>query len=377
MNKFVCTALAATLASTTGLAAETDWPELDRELEALNSTLSTQGSGGPQLSGWVIMSLDVSGDVMPNGVDDLGGVNLRSVRLNVTGETADYGYKVSTDLNGGTAVLLDAYGTLNFTENFSLRMGNYKTPFLASQMRAANRELFLQRTFISGGSFADGNVMDPFAIGAGRDAGLMLFGNFAETIGWWISAQNGADSTANNFDLTARLAWDALGEGAGQSVDGAYNAGDGTNMTVAVAYSEDSSETDANGNPLLDINGLPTNGDDVEQIGGEVYFTSGPFYIGGEIVSRGTNVGDNTPFTITGSYLFNEDWEVVGRYEGHDDTPIMIGGVTPDLADNTIGVGVNKYVSGHDVKWQLQYTNSSFQTADDIGVFSLGLVLSF
>lgn len=370
MNKFVCTALAATLASTTGLAAETDWPELDRELEALNSTLSTQGSGGPQLSGWVITSLDFSGDVMPNGVDDLGGINLRSVRLNVSGETADYGYKVSTDLAGGTAVLLDAYGTLNFTENFSMRMGNYKTPFLASQMRARNRELLLQRTFISGGTFGDGAVMDPFAIGSARDAGLMFFGNFAETIGWWISAQNGADGTANNFDLTARLAWDALGEGAGQSVDGAYNAGDGTNMTIAVAYSEDSSETDATGTPLASM------GDDVEQLGGEVYFTSGPFYIGGEIVSRGTNVGDNTPFDITASYLFNEDWEVIGRYEGHDDTPITLGGA-PDMADNTIAVGVNKYVSGHDVKWQFQYANSSFQTADDIGVFSLGLVLSF
>lgn len=357
MNKFVCTALAATLASTTGLAAETDWPELDRELEALNSTLSTQGSGGPQLSGWVITALDFSSDVQPNTVDDLFGVDFRSIRLTVSGETADYGYKVSTDLAGGTAVLLDAYGTLNFTENFSLRMGNYKRPFLASEMRARNRELLIDRTFIASQ-----------IVGTQRDAGLMLFGNFAETIGWWISAQNGVDGTSDGMDITARIAWDALGEGAGQSVDGAYNAGDGTNMTVAVAYAEDMSDNDATGTPIM--------GDERERFGGEVYVTSGPFYIGGEIISNGTDVGDNTPFTITGSYLFNEDWEVIGRYEGHDDQPVMLGGMM-DLADNTIAVGVNKYVSGHDVKWQFQYANQSFQTADDIGVFSLGLVLSF
>ena len=372
MNKFVFTALAATLASTSGFASESDWPELDRELEALNSTLATQGSGGPQLSGWVMTSLDFSGDLMPNGADDLGGVSLRTVRLAVSGSTADYGYKVSTDIGNGTAVLLDAYGTLNFTENFSFRMGNFKTPFLASQMRAANRELFLQRTFISGTGFTGGSappVADPNAISDARDAGAMFFGTFADSIGWWLSAQNGADGTANKFRLTGRLAWNALGEGAGQNVDGAYNAGDGTNMTIAVAYSEDASETNAGGTPL------PSMGNDTEQFGGEVYVTSGPFYISGEIVSRGTNVGDNTPFTVTGAYLFNEDWEVAARYEGHDDTGVLIG-VTPDVAENTWTLGINKYVSGHDVKWQLQYQNWSFATADDIGIASLGLTLS-
>lgn len=377
MNKFVFTALVTTLASTTGFATETDWPELDRELEALSSTLTTQNTGGPQLSGWIISAIDFSGDVMPNGVDDLTGVSLRSVRLNVAGSTADYGYKVSTDLAGGTAVLLDAYGQLNFTENFSMQMGNFKTPFLASQMRALKRELFLERTFISGGSIGDlgssvaGYMLaDPNSITAGRDAGVMFFGNFADAIGWWLALQNGTDGTANNYRLTGRLAWDAMGEGAGQLVDGAYNSGDGTNVTIAVAYSEDSSETDATGTPLASM------GNDTEQIGGEIYMTSGPFYLGGEIVSRGTNVGDNTPFTVTGSYLFNGDWEVALRYQGHDDTPVMVNAVA-DLAESTASVVLNKYVSGHDVKWQLQYANSSFTTADDIGVVSLGLVLAF
>ena len=375
MNKFVYTALVATMASSTGFATETDWPELDRELEALSSTLNTQNTGGPQLSGWVITALDFSGDLMPNGVDDLGGAGFRSIRLNVAGSTADYGYKVSTDLAGGTAVLLDAYGQLNFTENFSMQMGNFKTPFLSSQMRSRKRELMLDRTFIGGGSVAGSTgaaagLNDPTAVGPTRDAGVMFFGNFADSIGWWLSLQNGADSQANNYRLTGRLAWDAMGEGAGQMVDGAYNSGDGTNMTIAVAYTEDSSETNAAGTPLASM------GDDVEQIGGEVYVTSGPFYIGGEIVSNGKNLGDNTPFTVTGSYLFNGDWEVALRYQGLDDTP-MAGALAGDFGESIASVGINKYVSGHDVKWQFQYANQTFTTADDIGVISLGLVLAF
>ncbi|MCA8980428.1 MAG: hypothetical protein KDC14_10415, partial [Planctomycetes bacterium] len=91
---------------------------------------------------------------------------------------------------------------------------------------------------------------------------------------------------------------------------------------------------------------------------------------------NGKNLGDNTPFTVTGSYLFNGDWEVALRYQGHDDTPLT-GAMAGDFAENTASVVVNKYVSGHDVKWQAQYANSSFTTADDIGVFSLGLVLAF
>jgi len=370
MNKFVYTALVATLASSTGFATETDWPELDRELEALSSTLNAQGSGGPQLSGWIITALDFSSDVMPNGVDDLGGADFRSVRLIASGSTADYAYKVSTDFarNGteGTAVLLDAYGRLNFTENFSMQIGNYKNPFLSSEMRSRKRELMLDRTYI-------GETL----IGTDRDAGVMFLGNFNDSIGWWLSLQNGTDGQANNYRLTGRLAWDAMGEGAGQMVDGAYNSGDGTNMTIAVAYTEDSSETDALGAPILDGMGVPTNGNDAEQIGGEVYITSGPFYIGGEIVSNGKNLGDNTPFTVTGSYLFNGDWEVALRYQGLDDTPAPTIPAPMNLAQSIASIGINKYVSGHDVKWQFQYANQSFSTAEDIGVISLGLVLAF
>lgn len=360
MNKFVYTALVATLASSTGFATETDWPELDRELEALSSTLNTQNTGGPQLSGWVITALDFSGDIQPNGTgtDDLGGVQFRSIRLNVAGSTADYGYKISTDLAGGTAVLLDAYGQLNFTENFSMQMGNFKKPFMSSEMRSRKRELMLDRSYIGG-----------TLVGTARDAGLMFFGNFADSIGWWLSAQNGNDGTANNFDITARLAWDAMGEGAGQMVDGAYNSGDGTNMTIAVAYTEDMSDYDNTGT-------LVTPSPEQEQIGGEIYVTSGPFYIGGEIVSNGKSLGDNTPFAVTGSYLFNGDWEVALRYQGLDDTPTTVNG-SADLAESIASVGINKYVSGHDVKWQFQYANSTFTTADDIGVISLGLVLAF
>ena len=360
MNKFVFTALATTLVSATSFATEADWPELDRELEALSSTLNTQDTGGPQLSGWVIVALDFSSDVQPNGADDLGGAQFRSIRLNVAGSTADYGYKVSTDLVGGTATLLDAWGQLNFTESFSMRIGNYKTPFLASQMRARKRELLLDRTVIGGG-----------LIGTARDAGLMFFGTFAESIGWWLSAQNGIDGASDGMNITARLAWDAMGEGAGQKVDGAYNAGDGTNMTFAIAYNEDMSDNDAGGTP---IGGVTPGDDEMDQVGAEAYITSGPFYIGGEILSRGMGLGDNSPWDVTASYLFNGDWEAALRYEDHDDDPTIITG---DMAENTFVVGLNHYVSGHDVKWQFQYRSSSFTAADDLGIISLGLVVAF
>ncbi|MED6335312.1 MAG: hypothetical protein VYE81_07920, partial [Planctomycetota bacterium] len=83
MNKFFTTALASSLVCATGFASETEWPELDRELEALSSTLSTL-DGGPSFGGWAINAydnssdagFDLDGDGFADG--DAGGWSLRS-----------------------------------------------------------------------------------------------------------------------------------------------------------------------------------------------------------------------------------------------------------------------------------------------------------
>lgn len=336
MNKLVCSALAASVVGATGFAGTgTDsWASLDRELESLSTSLAAQ-SGGPQIGGWLISSLDMVEDAIAGPpVDDSLGFNLRSARINVSGNVADYGYRVSMDLADGSAELKDAYATFKLGDAVTGRMGQFKPPTLSSFLIERNRLLFLDRTI-------NGSTFD-------RDLGLQLSGDF-ETVGWWLAAQNGADDQADEFLFTARVAVDLMGEGVG-AVEGAYGAPDGTALTVAAFWQDDGSF------------------DNGTRIGAEARLTAGPFAGAAELVDNDEDLGDNTPWNVTVSYLFHEQYEAALRWEDLDDS-----------ADTTrITIGVNRYVLGHDIKWTLQYsTGDSDDSALEADAISLGLAVSF
>ncbi|MCB1003827.1 MAG: hypothetical protein KDB35_06540 [Acidimicrobiales bacterium] len=344
MNKFVTGALAVTLVGTTGFASDSEWPELDRELEALSSTLSAQGSG-PNLSGWGIVGWNFSGDdPYLVGGEDHSGAAFESIRVNVEGGTAGYAYHLSFDLASGSAELLDAYGRWDFSDNLHGQIGNFRKPFLQSGLLDRNRTVMIRRTNIalSMGMGLVGNLV-------GRDTGVQIDGDF-EQIAWAIAVQNGADSVADEYLLTGRVSVDIMGEGAGQWVEGAYNAPDGTNLSVGLAFCDDGFYNDGS------------------RIGLEAYLTNGPFAASAEVVDNDTDVGDNTPWDATFSWMFNDMWEAALRWEDRDDT-----------ADtNDLTLGVNRYVSGHDAKWQLNWRSSdSDSAAIDGDLITLALAVSF
>lgn len=336
MNKLVCSALAASVVGATGIAGTgTDsWASLDRELESLSTSLAAQ-SGGPQIGGWIITSLDMVEDgIAGPPVDDSLGFSLRSARVHLSGDVADYGYALSFDLADGTAELKDAYARFQLGEAVTGRFGNFKPPTLSSFLIERNRLLFLDRTLL-GGTYE-------------RDLGLQLSGDF-ETVGWWLAAQNGSDDVADEFLFTARVAVDLMGEGVG-AVEGAYGAPDGTALTAAAFWQDDGAI------------------DDGTQIGAEVRLTAGPFAAAAEVVDLDEGIGDATPWDVTFSYLFHEEYEAGLRWEDLD-----------DAADTTrITIGVNRYVLGHDIKWTLQFsTGDSDAPALENDAISLGLALSF
>ena len=130
----------------------------------------------------------------------------------------------------------------------------------------------------------------------GRDTGVQIDGDF-EQIAWAIAVQNGADSVADEYLLTGRVSVDIMGEGAGQWVEGAYNAPDGTNLSVGLAFCDDGFYNDGS------------------RIGLEAYLTNGPFAASAEVVDNDTDVGDNTPWDATFSWMFNDMWEAALRWE--------------------------------------------------------------
>ncbi len=341
MNKLVCSALAATVVGATGFAGtgNDSWASLDKELETLSATMSAQ-SGGPQLSGWGIVSYDWSDDL------DIEGFTLRSARLNAQGSVGEYGYKLSYDfgqentLGDFVGQVRDAYLTWNMGDVVAGRLGNFKPPTLSSFLIERNRLLFLDRTLIATRFQSFGT--------SGRDLGVQFSGDF-ETVGWWIAVHNGSDGLGDEYLLTGRVAVDLLGEGVG-NVEGAYGADDAMALTVAAFYQED------------------TIFDDGRVIGAEARLTAGPFSAAAEVIDLDDQVGDGTPWDVTLSYLFTEQYEAALRWEDLDD----------NFDTTRVSVGVNRYVMGHDVKWTLQWaTLDSDDASIETDTVSLGLAVSF
>jgi hypothetical protein len=385
MNKFVFSALATGVVSVTGFASETEWPELDRELEALHTTLQTQTSTPFALSGWVIAAWDTTDDVqvtatLPDGTTqtgDIGGFDMRSVRLRAEGDVRNYGYRIEFDFgdgvssegdgNGGfgnpflmsssppaadpsyEAQLLDAYGNVTVADSFKIQVGRFRQPFLQSALIDRNRTLFINRSFL-GQEFS------------AREEGVMLSGEFS-MVGWWLAAQNGLDGRSDQYLLTGRVAVDLMGEGAGHNSETAYNAPEGTNLMLAGAISNDDAV------------------DSGTSFGAELYLTSGPFYLSGELANRdeGYDFGAvapsaRTPWAVSAAYLIANAYEFALRWDEFDRT----FSTTDSSGDRSYTAGLNWYHDDWNTKWTIQWQRfDSRDNAFDADVISAGLTVSF
>jgi hypothetical protein len=250
-------------------------------------------------------------------------------------------------------------------------MGRFKKPVLHSSLITDKNLLFQERTALGG--FFDV-----------RDTGMMFSGNF-ETIEWSLAAQNGLDGKEKKFNYAVRVAANLMGTGVGK-VEGAYGAGQETNLNAGIAYTEDKT--------------ISANGGKGAAYGGDLTLTSGPFSISGEAISFGkgdiaggtfpskngsflhfgsdntfANVdpADNVSWDATGSYMFTEQYEAALRYESaQGNTPA--GGSDPSIT--AVSAAINRYVQGHDIKWTLQYLHTKSDVSqNEFDEWTLGLTV--
>ncbi|MBK7642204.1 MAG: hypothetical protein IPJ19_04020 [Planctomycetes bacterium] len=355
MNKLVYSAIALTAVSASAFATDNGWVSLDQEINNLNASLSAQNASGPKVGGYVRSRWESSSDVQVaddfNAENhDLSGFSIDNVRLEVSGDAgSDYAYKVSFDLAGGSASLKDAYVKFKIGDSVMGKMGQFKANFLHSSTVGDDKLVLLDRTIL--GAIPTWNS---------RDAGVELAFSY-DTINLTVSGQNGTDAAGKEYELVAKVSANLMGGGIGK-VEGAYGAGDATALTAGISYLNDS------------------NVDKSSTIGVEALMTSGPFSLAGEVVifdkngvgdvtggTPATYFADATPWDITGSYLFSDMWEGAVRFEDLDDV------------DNStlMTVGVNYFVSGHDIKWTAQYQKFTTDNASgDVSIVGLGLSLT-
>jgi hypothetical protein len=345
MNQFFLGALATTAISATGLASDTEWSELDRELAAYNGTSLTLDSSGPYMSGWFIGSI-----VSVSDVDRLGtGVN--AGRINLHGDLGDsYSYKLGFDFFDtaelwidrsvgvpaaapSTAGITDAYVDIGFAEGVSVTIGGFRPVVTMSNSIDRNHTLFINRSLIGRSR-------------ASRDAGVGV--NFGwDRISGQITLTNGDDGALDQHAYTVHADMDILGSSSGY--EGAYGAADGTNLNVGVTYGSDEAT------------------DDSEFLALYANLVTGGLSVFGEMIDQGAGIGHNSPYTVGAGYMFGERYEAALRWNDLDN----VAGTT------TYDVGLNYYVQGHDLKWQLNYNDGDSDVFEYVSTISVGIAAGF
>ncbi len=370
MNKILITALATTVVGTTSFATDSEWLELDREVAAWNNAPIFQDSTGPNVSGYIVGALS-STDAGNTGGVDTTGTDVRAAAVNIGG-TLGHGYEfalgfeffdstalyntttvsaadgastvdpTSSSFSSGNAGLTDAYIKFGIGEGVGVKMGIFGTNTLKSAGIARNHTLFIDRSYL-GSMFA------------GRDAGFAFDGSF-NRVNWEIAVINGRDGSAEELAYSAHLDIDLYGKQSG--VEGALGAAEGLAVNLGVTFMTDNSKTD-NRDDFADdatLNNSVVDGQDRDDTTTmfDLNLTSGAWGAFAEMVSFDNDhsaFGGETssPYSAGISYAWSEMYEIGFRYDDYDD------------AYNTARyvVGVNRYISGHDLKWQLNFIGGS------------------
>ncbi len=329
----------------TGFEVEEDeWAALDRELQGLSMA---ELEYGPQVDVWAYVRSSAFWLK-----SDAAGVNLDNVRLNFTGQTGSYSYRLTGEFASGQGQLLDAWLSTPVGEELAFTFGRFRSPFLRSGLIEARDLLFIART--RNGIFY-----------SRRDDGLMVNGDHGR-FHWAFAGQNGASGTLDRHLLTGQVKLNLIGEPE-LPWEGAYRAGEKTRLTLGAAISNDDAASDGTA------------------YAAELYLLHRGVSVAAEIVDYDADYsldlpleqrGNTTPWTVTASYMIvPEKYEVALRYDDFDDTDTPL-----DRDRRTLTLGLNRYVDGHDLKWQFNYA-AAHKGGDEDGphdaVIALGLTASF
>jgi len=364
MNKILFGALATSLVGATGFASDTEWSELDRELAAYNSAAPlTQDSTGPFVSGWLIGAI-TSDDTPDDNVNDVLGTGVAASRINLQGDLGNnYSFKLGfdftdtaelwkdqngTDVNGdgigdpaaapSTAGLTDAYVNVGFSEGVSITVGGFRPTVLASSSVQRNHTLFIERSYL-GRQYAY------------RDAGAAL--NFGwDRINAQIAIMNGNSGSFDDLAYYLHADIDLLGTGS--DYEGGYAALEGTNLNIGVTYTDDGSDVTAINAAGGGATKAAGDSRDATQLAFYATLATGGFTLWGEMVDQDDDVVvaggmGTTPYSVGLGYMFGEQYEVAFRWDDYD---------TMDSITR-YNFGLNYYVQGHDIKWQLNFASGS------------------
>jgi hypothetical protein len=308
----------------------------ETEAVALANSALSLAADGPSLGGYILVHY---------GDDDDGAeMKYRAVRVEMKGSQGVMQYAFSADFKGTiddhdgnddeAVSLKDAFATWSVSDGTTATFGRFKEPILHSGIHSSSRRLLVERTG-NGGDFDD------------RNAGLMLNGGFGD-VQWWVAMQEGGDGEGamDEKQTTVRAVYNVMGSAFGK-YQGAYGY-EGSNLSIGVASVED------------DFSSLSA-------LAMEVGYVSDGWCIYADMIDED---GGDSPTSLTLSRVVHTNYELAFRVEEDDDAS--------DTSHLIAGLNWYQGGDGHNLKWQLNFTESeSDNPANEGSRLDFGLVWRF
>jgi hypothetical protein len=295
--------------------------------------------------------------------NDTSGFNFNDVDLAFWGAMGPYRWRVSADIDdndagvaagGGSGFtgigIEDAYVSWTCGEYFDATMGQFKPQLTRSNSVDPEKQVMIDRTVL-------GSALDFWDDGIGLSGAL-------DYLNWYVGLLDGFNGHEKNHLYYARGEYH-LGSGAGE-YEGAMGSSDQLNATVGVTFLHNDTDPapGSSGDQtsyIADFNGNVSNfgfGAEIARLDDDSFLATSEDYsnitdggaLGAPFDSFLLLSDDSTPWSVTGSYLLNPEWELVARYEDLDNDNGGAG------ADNTVlSVGANWY-KGDAGRWQAQFS---------------------
>lgn len=302
-----------------------------------------------EVHGYLRSSYMWSDDVQLYSPDDLGGFSVDGLRLFLRSEVEDWRFHVALrgeegpDLgffgvpnSVGEVRMPEAWAMYEVYDDIFVRVGKFRTPFVATAMQEENGMLFYNRSFV-------GTDWERYR------TGVQIDGHKGPLRGWF-AVQNGADGAGEDVSLTMRGMWDVFGGGTNQEYEGARDAPEGLAMSIAGSLYYDTANDNFSSQAI------------------EARMTFLGFYLAGELVDKGNGLGDLYSWAGTASYMLLDDLELAVGFEDFD----------RDDETDLWRSSISYYLDGNNAKVQLvnAYAKSNAPLAEG-NVLILGLTVAF
>jgi hypothetical protein len=295
----------------------------------------------------------------------------------------------------GTFRLLDAYVRAEVSDDFAVRVGQFKLPFAREQLVDTENQL----------AVSSSTIVEHLGIGRSQGVELSWYSSNARAMAAFSNGGSdnlygvlkpvGTDpansyyqSDVTAYALTGRFEWKLAGKWS-QFNSMTSPPGDEYGLMVGVAGHVQSSDLD-NGtedSPYGQNNWYALTADVTAMYGGATLFgaffyhqtDSGAAYIQGVnnfSPSAAFDIGTTETWgaMVQASYYILPKWEVFGRFEfGSADIPLITNITAPTFVDTLengndlmlLSVGVNWYIDGEDFKWSSD-AGVSFDKVDGV-----------